>query len=461
VQAPEVHYARSGSADVAYQVIGEGPLDLLYIPGWISHLDLYWEEPSVTRFLQRLAAGFRLILFDRRGTGLSDRVSADDLPPLEARMEDARAVLDSVGSEKSVIFAQGYGCPLAIAFAATYPDRTKALVLYNPVAKAGERDDDYPWGSTPEEREAWLIETEGRWGTEEFAHQWVRRLAPSIADDTRQVSWYARVMRAAGSPQASRSFGAMNALTDVRALLPLLHVPTLVLQRQDVRAPKGGVDVDSLAEARYVAERIPGAKLVVVPGRDYLPWVGDQEALISEVTAFATGTRPPAEPRRVLLSVLFVDIVDSTGWLAKLGDERWRGLLAEQREHRPGRSRALSRHRGRSRGRWLLRDLRRPRTRDSVCGGDRPRVSSAQPRDTSGDPHGRSGGRRPPRERHRRSHRRPNLGSRRARRSARVADREGSGCGLDASLRGTRRGGAEGCPGQLGPLRARGELTQR
>jgi pimeloyl-ACP methyl ester carboxylesterase len=152
VQAPEVHYARSGSVDVAYQALGEGPLDLLYIPGWISHLDLYWEEPSVARFLQRLAAGFRLILFDRRGTGLSDRVSSDDVPPLEARMDDARAVLDSVGSENPVIFGQGYGCPLAIAFAATYPGRTKALVLYNPVAKAGERDDDYPWGSTPEER---------------------------------------------------------------------------------------------------------------------------------------------------------------------------------------------------------------------------------------------------------------------------------------------------------------------
>jgi class 3 adenylate cyclase/alpha-beta hydrolase superfamily lysophospholipase len=329
VQAPEVRYARSGSVDVAYQVLGEGPLDLLYIPGWISHLDLYWEEASVARFLQRLAGGFRLILFDRRGTGLSDRVSSDDLPPLEARMDDARAVLDAVESVKPVIFAQGYGCPLAIAFVATYPDRTRALVLYNPVAKAGERDDDYPWGSTPEDREAWLAETEGRWGTEEFAHNWVRRLAPSIAEDARQVSWYARVMRAAGSPQASRSFAAMNALTDVRALLPLLHVPTLVLQRQDVRAPKGGIDVDSLAEARYVADRIPRSKLVVLPGKDYLPWVGDQEALISELTAFATGTRPPAEPQRVLLSVLFVDIVDSTGWLSRLGDERWRGLLAE------------------------------------------------------------------------------------------------------------------------------------
>jgi pimeloyl-ACP methyl ester carboxylesterase/class 3 adenylate cyclase len=329
VQAPEVRYARSGSVDVAYQVAGEGPLDLLYIPGWISHLDLYWEEASVARFLQRLADGFRLILFDRRGTGLSDRVSGDDLPPLGARMDDARAVLDAVGSEKPVIFAQGYGCPLAIAFAATYPDRTKALVLYNPVAKAGERDDDYPWGSTPEEREAWLVETEGRWGTEEFARQWVRRLAPSIADDARQVSWYARVMRASGSPQASRNFGAMNALTDVRALLPLLHVPTLVLQRQGVRAPKGGIDVDSLAETQYVADRIPGAKLIVLPGRDYLPWVGDQDALISEVAAFATGTRPPAEPHRLLLTVLFTDIVDSTGWLAKVGDRRWRELLAE------------------------------------------------------------------------------------------------------------------------------------
>ena len=324
-----MRYARSGAVNIAYQVIGDGPVDLLYVPGWISHLDLYWEEPAVSRFLRRLGAGFRLMLFDRRGTGLSDRVSDDELPTLEGRMDDARAVLDAVGSEQAVVFAQGYGCPLAIVFAATYPERTRALILYNAIAKAGQKTEDYPWGSTPEEQEAWRAKSGAQWGSEEFAREWLRRLAPSAAGDPRQIAWYARVMRASATPTAFQRFSEMSALMDVRALLPLLHVPTLVLARKDVLAPKGGVDVRSVEEAEYVAGRIPGAKLVVLPGEDYLPWVGDQEALVSEVAAFATGTRPAAEPDRVLLTVLFTDIVDSTGWLARLGDQRWRELLAE------------------------------------------------------------------------------------------------------------------------------------
>jgi class 3 adenylate cyclase len=329
VKRSDVRYARSGAVNIAYQVVGDGPLDLLYIPGWISHLDLNWEEPAVARFLRRLGAGVRLILFDRRGTGLSDRVPEDALPTLEGRMDDARAVLDAAGSEQAAIFAQGYGCPLAIMFAATYPERTQALVLYNAIAKAGLKTDDYPWGSTPETAEAFRGRTAERWGSEEFAREWLGRLAPSAADDPRQLAWSARVMRASATPSASVRFSEMNALMDVRALLPLLHVPTLVLQREDVVAPKGGVDVRSLEEAEYVAARITGAKLVVLPGRDYLPWVGDQEALVNEVAAFVTGSRPPAEPDRVLLTVLFTDVVDSTGALARLGDRRWRELLGE------------------------------------------------------------------------------------------------------------------------------------
>jgi pimeloyl-ACP methyl ester carboxylesterase len=270
VEGPEVRYARSGAVNVAYQVVGDGPIDLLYIPGWISHLDLYWEEPAVARFLRRLAAGFRLILFDRGGTGLSDRVPDDELPTLESRMDDARAVLDAAGSEQAVVFAQGYGTPLGVVFAATYPDRTRALVLYNAIAKAGLKTEDYPWGSTPEEQEAWDARSGENWGSEEFAREWLRRLAPSAAGDPRQLAWYARVMRASSTPTASQRFSEMNALMDVRALLALVHVPTLVLVRRDVVAPKGGIDVRSVEEAEYVAERIPGAKLVVLPGQDYL-----------------------------------------------------------------------------------------------------------------------------------------------------------------------------------------------
>jgi class 3 adenylate cyclase len=325
--SPDVRCAMSGAVSVAYQVVGEGPVDLLYIPGWISHLDLYWEEPSIARFLRRLASGVRLILFDRRGTGLSERVE-DELPTLETTVDDVRAVLDAAGSDQAVVFAQGYGCPHAIVFAATCPDRASALILYNAIAKAGRKTEDYPWGSTEEEARAFREKTGAVWGTEEFSREWLRRLAPSAGDDARQVAWHTRVMRASATPAAAQRFSDMNALMDVRSVLPLLHVPTLVLQREDVVAPKGGVDVPSLEESRYVAERIPGAKLVVQPGVDYLPWVGDQEALVAEVTAFATGTRPAREPNRVLLTVLFTDIVNSTGRLAELGDERWRDLLA-------------------------------------------------------------------------------------------------------------------------------------
>jgi pimeloyl-ACP methyl ester carboxylesterase len=291
VPAPDVRYARNGAVNIAYQVVGDGPVDLLYIPGWISHLDLYWEEPSIARFLNRLASGVRLIIFDRRGTGLSDRVE-DELPTLETTGDDVRAVLDAAGSDRAVIFAQGYGCPHAIVFGASYPDRTGALILYNAVAKTGRKTDDYPWGSTEEEAQAWRERTGAVWGTEEFSREWLRRLAPSAAGDARQVAWYTRVMRAEATPAAAQRFSDPNALMDVRAVLPLLHVPTLVLQRESVVAPKGGVDVDSLPESRYVADHIPGAKLVVLPGVDYLPWMGDQDALLTEITAFATGTRP-------------------------------------------------------------------------------------------------------------------------------------------------------------------------
>ena len=344
MDVPEVRYARSGAVNIAFQVVGGGPVDLLCIPGWISHLDLYWEEPTIARFLRRLGAGFRLIIFDRRGTGLSDRVPDDALPTLEGRMDDARAVLDAAGSKQAAVFAQGFGTPLAMVFAATYPERTRALVLYSPTAKAGLKTDDYPWGSTPAEEKAWRTKTLERWGSEDFAREWLRRLAPSEADDPRQVAWHARLMRASATPSASERFSEMNASMDVRALLPLIHVPTLVLEREDTIVPKGPVDVDALEETRYIAAQIPNAKLVVLPGRDYLPWVGDQEAIVNEVSAFVTGSRPPAEPDRVLLTVLFTDVVDSTGWLARLGDSRWRALLAE---HDIVVGQALERFRGR------------------------------------------------------------------------------------------------------------------
>jgi class 3 adenylate cyclase len=316
----------------------------VWVPGWVSQLDLYWEEPALVRFLERLASFARVTVFDRRGIGLSDRVRADSLPTLEQRMDDIRAVLDDLGVTTAAVFAQGFGTPIALLFAATYPERTSALVLYTPSAKGGLRTDDYPWGSTPEEQDEWRERSTRMWGTTEFAAEWLTRLAPSAAEDERTIEWAARVLRAAGSPAASRALSEMNAAADVRAILASVHVPTLVLVRGQARAPKADVDVDSLAEARWVAERIPNASLTVVSGRDYLPWVGDQAALVDELAAFVTGARTVRQPDRVLLTMLSTDLVRSTERVAELGDRHWRELLER---HNEAVRRALADHGGR------------------------------------------------------------------------------------------------------------------
>jgi pimeloyl-ACP methyl ester carboxylesterase len=342
VDRPQTRYARSGDYHIAYQVLGEGPVDLAYIPGWVSHLDLYWEEPSVTRFFQRLASFARLIFFDKRGIGLSDPVSALAMPTMEERVDDVRAVLDAVGSDRAAVLGQGYGCPIAIMFAATHPERTSKLVLYSASAKAGLKTDDYPWGSTSEQQDAWR-ERYREWGTDEFARAWVARVAPSAVGDSRFVDWAARVMRASASPAAADAFNRMNAEMDVRNILPMIQVPTLVLERDETKLPKGGVDMPPLEEATWIAERIPGAQLVVVPGRDYLPWVGDQDSIVNEVAAFVGNGVAPADPERVLLTVLFTDIVGSTRLAAELGDGRWRTLLER---HNAIIGAQLARHRG-------------------------------------------------------------------------------------------------------------------
>ena len=340
---PETHYATSGDLRIAYQAFGAG-CDLVWVPGWVSQLDLYWEEPALARFLRRLATLTRVIVFDRRGLGLSDRVAAGSVPTLEERIDDIRAVLDDLGVGRAALLGQGYGSPIALLFAATYPDRTSSLVLYSPNAKGGLRTDDYPWGSKVEQQAAWRERQERLWGTSEFAAEWLARLAPSAAGDERAIEWTARVQRAAGSPAASRTLSEMNAAVDVRAILPHVHVPTLVLVREAATTPKGGIDVDAVAEARWIAERIPDASLVIAPGRDYLPWFGDQDALVDEIAAFVTGDRPVPEPDRILLTILFTDLVRSTERVAELGDLRWRELLGE---HNEAVRRVLARYGGR------------------------------------------------------------------------------------------------------------------
>ena len=328
---PETHYATSGEVQIAYQVFGVGP-ELIWVPGWVSQLDLYWEEPALVRFLRRLATFARVIVFDRRGLGLSDRVTPGSVPTLDQRMDDIRAVLDDVGVQRAAVLAQGFGSPIALLFAATHPERTASLVLYSPAAKGGLRAIDYPWGATAGQQEAWVERSTRMWGTSEFAAEWLARLAPTAAGDQRTIEWTARVLRAAGSPAAARALSEMNAATDVRAILPDVRVATLVLVREAARSPKGGVDVDSVGEARWIAEQMPNASLVLTPGGDYLPWAGDQDAVIDEIEAFVTGVRPVPEPDRALLTILFTDLVRSTERVAELGDLRWRDLLAEHNE---------------------------------------------------------------------------------------------------------------------------------
>ena len=319
---PKTRYAKSGDVNIAYQVVGDGPLDLVYVPGWVSHLDLNWEEPDHARFLERLASFSRLILFDKRGTGLSDRVPVNQLPTLEQRMDDVRAVMDAVGSEEAALFGASEGGPMCALFAATYPERVRSLVMYGSYAR-GLPEGDYPWASTrwatsSDDLDAMLELLGDTWGEpEELLGFW----GPSIAEQEHYRRWWARYLRMSASPAAGVAFSRMNHEVDVRAVLPTIQAPTLVLHRAE----------DSLTVAdgsQYTAERIPSARYVEPPGEDHLWFLGDQDALLDEVEQFLTGTRQTPEPDRVLATIMFTDIVGSTERAVELGDRRWRALLA-------------------------------------------------------------------------------------------------------------------------------------
>jgi pimeloyl-ACP methyl ester carboxylesterase len=305
----------SGEVNIAYQVVGEGPLDLVFVSGWVSNLDLMWEDPSYARFLRRLASFSRLILFDKRGTGLSDRVPETDLPTLEARMDDVRAVLDAAGAERAALLGHSEGGPMCLLFAATYPERTNALVLIGTYARRliGEG---YPFGATPEAYDAFLAEIADGWG----GPVGLEVRAPSLADDERFRTWWSDYLRMSASPGAALALTRMNGQIDVRPALPTIEVPTLVVHRSGDRAlPVEG--------ARYIAERIRDVRLVELPGDDHLPFVGDQDAILDEIEEFLTGARRGAESDRVLATVLFTDIVGSTERAVELGDRDWRDLL--------------------------------------------------------------------------------------------------------------------------------------
>ena len=312
MNAPETRYVVVGDAEVAYQVIGEGPLDLVYHHGF-CHLDLQWDVAPEAVFNERLASFSRLILFDRRGTGASERGARDFFPSWEEWGEDLRAVLDAAGSQSAAIFAEAEAGPTAILFAAAHPERVRALVLGNTAARYAVADD-YPIGMAQADIETFTAAIESSWGTVEG----LLGAFPSLAGDEAVLRPLARLCRAAGTPRmAGALYRHVFSQLDVRSLLGLVQAPTLVLHNR-------GTDA---ARARYLAEHIAGARLVEVPGDDVLFFGGDHDPVISEVAEFLTGQRPPVAVDRILTTVLVTDIVASTERAAALGDQRWRALL--------------------------------------------------------------------------------------------------------------------------------------
>jgi pimeloyl-ACP methyl ester carboxylesterase len=314
---PTTRYAKSGDYSIAYQVVGDAPLDLVYVQGFISHVEHAWEDPDFARFLGRLASFSRLIMFDKRGTGLSDRVPVNKLPTLEERMDDVRAVMDAAGSERAALFGVSEGGPMSMLFATTYPERTQALVLYGTYAKR-VRDADYPWAPTMEQHREFLDAMQRGWGGPTQADLW----APSAANDDRFKRWWGQYLRLGASPGAARAVLEMTLEIDVREILSAIRVPTLILHRAGDRR-------FDIAGSRYLAERIPNARFVELPGIDHLAWVGDTDSIVDEVEEFLTGTRHVAEPTRVLATVLFTDMVESTNRAVQLGDARWRALISD------------------------------------------------------------------------------------------------------------------------------------
>jgi class 3 adenylate cyclase len=314
---PATRYARSGEASLAYQVVGEGEIDLLLMPGWIFTVDHIWEATPLRRFLERFAEFCRLIVYDRRGSGLSDAVGVEHT--LEQEVEDALAVLDAAGSERTAVYARGLGGPGAVRLAAEQPERVSALVLYAAVARSSWAPD-YDWALKLEERAELAEQTLAERGQDRSEQ--LRRQAPSVADDPALNAWWLRHERLAASPAVARAaWRAANDL-DVRALLPGLQLPTLVLHRPAEK-------VFDVRHSLYLAEHVPGARYVELPGIDSLEFIGETDPLLEEVREFLTGVRAGGEPSRALLTVMFTDIVDSTARAAQLGDRGWGDLLAQ------------------------------------------------------------------------------------------------------------------------------------
>jgi class 3 adenylate cyclase/pimeloyl-ACP methyl ester carboxylesterase len=333
---PETDYARSGDVSIAYQVTGEGPFDVVYAPPFISNVELAWEVPEMASFYERLSSFCRLIRFDKRGQGMSDRVSG--VPTLETRMDDVRAVMDAVGSQRAALIGISEGTPMSILFAATYPDRVWALALCGSFARARWAPD-YPMGARDEEIRLDDEETEQKWGSAEHSAAVGRRLLPDASEES--VAAFARLLRQSASPGAALALNRMNNDIDVRAALPLIRVPTVVIYRENE-------DPFITEGSRYIVERIPAAQERVLPGAEHAPYAGATQAYTDAIRDFFMAAwehraAEDGEPDRVLATILFTDIVGSTAKAAELGDRRWRELLEE---HHALVRRQLLRYRG-------------------------------------------------------------------------------------------------------------------
>jgi pimeloyl-ACP methyl ester carboxylesterase/DNA-binding winged helix-turn-helix (wHTH) protein len=296
---PETHYVQNGDVNIAYQTVGDGDLDIVFVMGWVSHLEYFWEEPHFAAFLNRLASFSRLILFDKRGTGLSDRVAIKDLPTLEQRMDDVRCVMDAVGSERAALVGVSEGGPMCSLFAATYPDRTTALVMIGSYAKR-IWEEDYPWGVSLEDREKFFEMMQRDWGKPVG----IEERAPTLAADENFRNWWATYLRMGASPGAAVALTKMNAEIDVRQVLPTIRVPSLVIHR------KGDLCL-KVEEGRFVASNIQACKYVELEGIDHLPFVGNQEEILDEIEEFLTGVRHASDYDRVLATVMNIKIVAS------------------------------------------------------------------------------------------------------------------------------------------------------
>lgn len=317
---PETQYVQNGEVNIAYQVVGDGPVDIVFVMGWVSHLEYFWKHHLFASFLERLASFSRLILFDKRGTGLSDRVPLSELPTLEQRMEDVHAVMDAVGSERAVLVGVSEGGPMCALFAATYPERTSGLVMIGTYAKR-IRDEDYPWAATEEQREAFFELMRRDWGKPVG----IAERAPSMAEDEEFRDWWATYLRMGASPGAAVALTKMNAEIDVRGVLPSVRVPTLVIHRSGDLCLK-------VEEGRFVAGQIRGSKYVELEGIDHLPFVGDQEAVVRELEDFVAGVRFGDTYDRVLATVMSIRITDPVGEAERRGDREWSDVRTRARD---------------------------------------------------------------------------------------------------------------------------------